>query len=90
MTKFLVGKKALASYLGISPSTIERWRKRYKDFPVHKRGGMLFADPVTLAAWIITSAAEKDRLAELIELRKDETARIGKHLRAEYKASVQR
>ena len=53
LSKFIVGKKSIASVLGVSPSTIERWRKKYPNFPVHKKGGLLFCDPVALSAWVI-------------------------------------
>ncbi len=52
MSKWLVGKKAVANALGISVSTVERYLKRYPDFPVHRRGRTIFVSPGALVAWI--------------------------------------
>lgn len=52
MSKWLVGKKAVANALGMSASTVGRYMNRYPDFPVHRRGGTIFVSPAALVAWI--------------------------------------
>ena len=52
MSKWLVGKKAVANALGMSVSTVDRYLKRYPDFPAHRRGRTIFVSPAALAAWI--------------------------------------
>jgi hypothetical protein len=52
LSKWLVGKKAVASALGMSVSTVERYLKRYPDFPAHRRGRTIFVSPDALTAWI--------------------------------------
>ena len=52
MSKWLVGKKAVANALGMSVSTVERYIKRYPDFPAHRRGRTIFVSPIALEAWI--------------------------------------
>src|SRR4030067_1752054 len=52
LSKWLVGKKAVANALGMSVSTVDRYLKRYPDFPAHRRGRTIFVSPAALAAWI--------------------------------------
>lgn len=52
MSEWLVGKKAVANKLGMSVSTVDRYMKRYPDFPAHRRGGTIFVSPNALVAWI--------------------------------------
>jgi transposase len=52
LSSWLVGKKAVANALGMSVSTVERYLKRYPDFPAHRRGRTIFVSPGALVAWI--------------------------------------
>jgi hypothetical protein len=52
LTRWLVGKKEVANALGMSVSTVERYLKRYPDFPAHRRGRTIFVSPAALEAWI--------------------------------------
>ena len=52
LTEWLVGKKAVANALGMSVSTVERYLKRYPDFPAYRRGRTIFVSPAALEAWI--------------------------------------
>lgn len=52
LIKWLVGKKAVAKALGMSVSTVERYLKRYPDFPANRRGRTIFVSPDALDAWI--------------------------------------
>ena len=52
LIRWLVGKKAIANALGMSVSTVERYLKRYPDFPAHRRGRTIFVSPAALTAWI--------------------------------------
>ncbi len=52
LSEWLVGKKAVASALGMSVSTVERYIRRYPDFPAHRRGRTIFVSPAALTAWI--------------------------------------
>ncbi len=59
LTEWLVGKKAVANALGMSVSTVERYLKRYPDFPAHRRGRTIFVSPAALVAWIEHCEIEK-------------------------------
>jgi transposase len=52
LNEWLVGKKAVARALGMSVSTVERYLKRYPDFPAYRRGRTIFVSPAALTAWI--------------------------------------
>jgi hypothetical protein len=52
LRNWLVGKKAVANAIGVSVSTVERYLKRYPDFPAHRRGRKIFVSPDALDAWI--------------------------------------
>ena len=52
LSDWLVGKKAVANALGMSVSTVERYLKRYPDFPAHRKGRTIFVSPGALVAWI--------------------------------------
>ena len=52
LSRWLVGKKAVTHALGMSVSTVERYLKRYPDFPAHRRGRTIFVSPAALTAWI--------------------------------------
>jgi hypothetical protein len=59
LSKWLVGKKAVANALGMSVSTVGRYINRYPDFPVHRRGGTIFVSPLALVAWVEHREIEK-------------------------------
>jgi len=59
LNEWLVGKKAVANALGMSVSTVERYLKRYPDFPAHRRGRTIFVSPAALVAWIEHREIEK-------------------------------
>jgi predicted DNA-binding transcriptional regulator AlpA len=59
LSKWLVGKKAVANALGMSVSTVGRYMNRYQDFPAHRRGGTIFVSPAALVAWIEHREIEK-------------------------------
>ena len=49
----LIGKQAVADFLGVSPRKVDEWREKYIDMPVwaEARGSRLCADKETLATW---------------------------------------
>lgn len=59
LSKWLVGKKAVANALGMSVSTVGRYMNRYQDFPAHRRGGTIFVSPAALVAWVEHREIEK-------------------------------
>lgn len=66
--KWLVGKKAIATALGVSVSTVERLKKRYGKFPAHKKGGHWYTDPADLDRWVKSNDRPKGERGEVVSI----------------------